>query len=372
MANVAVSELIDSLLQETADATQKNSILEYLGVGSGSEATFKSIVLASPSANTAFLAATGFSLTGSNAQSMIDLAGTWNTSGAPAAIKLRITDTASAITAKLVDLQMGSYTAFRVADSAISGYAGVGTSLLLGSNGGDVGIEAHGNSLYLGQGNNHNVEGPGFKFIRPGAGYGLDLGSSAIVSLLGGTEAGGAATLQLGRTHATTPTKQTIKAHDVTTGTGANLELSGGTGSVANGAAFFNNPVRPETGDSTAGLINLLNSAYDAGLLSPALNEFSSFSNVTSNSIYVDLLSANAEDLQWNIDAQIATDGAFSNVVGTATSAETGDSIHPGSLNFESLSAETTYYVRWRSVATNNADVYSTWSATQTQATDPA
>lgn len=43
------------------------------------------------------------------------------------------------------------------------------------------------------------------------------------------------ATLQLGKLHATTATNQTVKAHDVTTGTGADLILSGGTGSVANG-----------------------------------------------------------------------------------------------------------------------------------------
>lgn len=45
-----------------------------------------------------------------------------------------------------------------------------------------------------------------------------------------------AATLQLGVNHATTATKQTIKAHDVTTGTGATLCLAGGTGSSAGGA----------------------------------------------------------------------------------------------------------------------------------------
>jgi len=44
-----------------------------------------------------------------------------------------------------------------------------------------------------------------------------------------------AATLQLGNTDATTPTAQTIKAHNVTTGTGASLTLAGGTGSVAKG-----------------------------------------------------------------------------------------------------------------------------------------
>jgi len=54
-----------------------------------------------------------------------------------------------------------------------------------------------------------------------------------------------AATLQLGVDHATTPTGQTIKAHDVTTGTGASLTLNGGTGSVANGAVVL----QPTTGN---------------------------------------------------------------------------------------------------------------------------
>lgn len=44
-----------------------------------------------------------------------------------------------------------------------------------------------------------------------------------------------AATMQLGLDHANTPTGQTIRAHDVTTGTGASLTLAGGKGSVAGG-----------------------------------------------------------------------------------------------------------------------------------------
>ena len=49
-----------------------------------------------------------------------------------------------------------------------------------------------------------------------------------------------AATLQLGQNHASTPTAQTFKAHNVTTGTGASLELAGGTGSAARGAVTLN------------------------------------------------------------------------------------------------------------------------------------
>ena len=40
----------------------------------------------------------------------------------------------------------------------------------------------------------------------------------------------GAAQLQLGETHADTPTAQRIQAHGVTTGTGASLTLGGGSG----------------------------------------------------------------------------------------------------------------------------------------------
>ncbi len=48
-----------------------------------------------------------------------------------------------------------------------------------------------------------------------------------------------AAVLRLGVNHATTATNQTIQAHNVTTGTGADLCLKGGTGSVANGVVSF-------------------------------------------------------------------------------------------------------------------------------------
>lgn len=44
-----------------------------------------------------------------------------------------------------------------------------------------------------------------------------------------------AATLQMGADHATAATDQIFKAHDVTTGTGASLTLTGGKGSVAGG-----------------------------------------------------------------------------------------------------------------------------------------
>ena len=66
-----------------------------------------------------------------------------------------------------------------------------------------------------------------------GAGsFQIDSGGGNAVILTAKTTA----TLQLGVDHATTATTQTIKAHNVTTGLGANLVLAGGTGSVFGGS----------------------------------------------------------------------------------------------------------------------------------------
>ena len=65
-------------------------------------------------ANVSAIAQTGYSLTGSNAQSLLDLAGTWNTTGNPTAIKLNITNTASGANADLMELQVGGVSQFLV------------------------------------------------------------------------------------------------------------------------------------------------------------------------------------------------------------------------------------------------------------------
>ena len=82
---------------------------------------------------------------------------------------------------------------------------------------------------------NGNIVGT-FTYLRTNTSGALSFGASDDVKIGRG---GAAATLQLGVDHATTPTAQTIKAHNVTTGTGANLVLAGGTGSVAGGAAIL-------------------------------------------------------------------------------------------------------------------------------------
>lgn len=76
-------------------------------------------------ANASALAATGYSLTGTNASSMVDLAGTWNTTGTPTAFKLNITNTASNAASLLMDLQVGTVKKFSVDLYGISHSTGI-------------------------------------------------------------------------------------------------------------------------------------------------------------------------------------------------------------------------------------------------------
>jgi len=80
--------------------------------------TFGATQTLSPAANTQALVASSYSLTGTNAQALLDLSGTWNTSGNPNAIQLNITDTASGAGTKLVDLQIGGVSKYSFFNSA--------------------------------------------------------------------------------------------------------------------------------------------------------------------------------------------------------------------------------------------------------------
>jgi hypothetical protein len=60
------------------------------------------------------MAISGSSLTGSNAQSLVSLSQTWNTTGNPTAIKLDVTNTASGANSYLLDLQVGGIPQFTV------------------------------------------------------------------------------------------------------------------------------------------------------------------------------------------------------------------------------------------------------------------
>ncbi len=75
-------------------------------------------------ANQTPLSIAGQSLTGANAQSMVSLAGTWNTTGTPTAIDLNITSTASNGASLLMDLRVGGTSMFRVRKDGSTTIAG--------------------------------------------------------------------------------------------------------------------------------------------------------------------------------------------------------------------------------------------------------
>jgi len=75
--------------------------------------------------NSSALTMSGYSLTGSQATSLLDMTGTWNTSGAPTALKLNVTDTNSNASSALLDLQVGGVSQFKVSKAGAVTAVGV-------------------------------------------------------------------------------------------------------------------------------------------------------------------------------------------------------------------------------------------------------
>lgn len=76
----------------------------------GLSAFSSTVTVTQASANTALLTSSGYSLTGSNATSAVDIAGTWNTSGTPDLIKVALTNTASNSSSNLLNFTVGGTT----------------------------------------------------------------------------------------------------------------------------------------------------------------------------------------------------------------------------------------------------------------------
>jgi len=99
----------------TDTASAALSLLLDLQVGASSKFSVgKGGKLTIPAAVNENATAMTQSLTGANAQSILDLAATWNTSGTPIALKLDVTDTASNAASMLLDLMVGGASRFEV------------------------------------------------------------------------------------------------------------------------------------------------------------------------------------------------------------------------------------------------------------------
>lgn len=122
MADTKISALTDGVTAEAADRLPAargspsnvwitpEYLREYIAKAPN---TFERGLSITPPANENGLAISNFSLTGSNAQSLLSLSGTWNTSGAPTGIYLSITNTASN-GGKLIDLRVDGNARFVV------------------------------------------------------------------------------------------------------------------------------------------------------------------------------------------------------------------------------------------------------------------
>jgi hypothetical protein len=127
-------------------------------------------------ANTAALTAS-YSVTGSSTTPLLDLSGTWNTSGLATGLKLNITDTASASSSLLMDLQVGGTSQMSVSKG---GVINLGTSatykarLVAFSN--NSGISAFTNNINLISGNvtGLSVNSSGNTLVNSILGFGTD------------------------------------------------------------------------------------------------------------------------------------------------------------------------------------------------------
>ena len=178
----------------------------------------------------------------------LNIASTWNNAAVPfTLIKADVTDTASAAGSKLMDLQVGGVSKLSV-DNAGTLTLPAGSpsqpSLVIGATTNN-GFYTSGSTLaYAINGSARlTLDSSGAFWLRTDASN-IAIGSSADLRLYRAA----AATLQLGTDHATVATGQTIKAHDVVTGTGADLTLSAGTGSVADGDIILTGNVQASGG----------------------------------------------------------------------------------------------------------------------------
>lgn len=100
-------------------------------------------------ANANAIAVTGYSLTAANAQHMLDLAGTWNTTGAPFGIRLSITNTASGSGARLINLLAGAAGASSMFSVDTSGVARINNSAVLNATANEVSLAFYRNGVSL-------------------------------------------------------------------------------------------------------------------------------------------------------------------------------------------------------------------------------
>lgn len=224
------------------------------------------------SANAGILASTGYSLTGSNATSMIDLAGIWNTTGKPSAIKLNVTNTASANPAiadmgsLLLNLQVGGTSVFVVRRDGgvgfLSGNAWFAKAATVDGNGAWVwGLPSNTETrVALGT----NRLGLGSQVLGWTASVDATAALDTIIRRMA------AASIAFGAADAASPVAQTLGVQSVVAGTsnaaGALWSLDGsqGTGTGAGGAIRFRTAPAGSSGSTQNPLVEAFRATINA------------------------------------------------------------------------------------------------------------
>jgi len=210
-------------------------------------------------ANTVGIGATGYSLTGSANASLMDLAGTWNTTGTPTAIKLNITDTASNAASLLMDLQVGGASFGSLAKNgtltagryAASGFSG----MQFNASTGVIGLSRSADGAVV---TSWNANSNSFNVGTATVSATLVLGGSTDLFLT----RRGAANLRLGAADAAAPVAQTLSVQSVVAGTtntaGTNFTITGsqGTGTGAGGSLIFQVAPAGTAGSTPNALVN--------------------------------------------------------------------------------------------------------------------
>ncbi len=110
------------------DIRERLALQHYWNTGVAEDGIHKEVSITPATTNTALLKTnSNQSITGASAVSIVDLGATWNTTGAPTALKINITNTASDAASLLIDLQVGGVSQFKVSKAGV--ITGTGTGI---------------------------------------------------------------------------------------------------------------------------------------------------------------------------------------------------------------------------------------------------
>ena len=113
------STIDDSMRAMKVDVRERMALEHVWNTSTTNDGKHANISLTVP-ANTAAIESSTYSLTGSNAQSLVTLSGTWDTSGAPVLIDISVTDTASDAASLLMRIKTaGASTEFSLTKTGI-------------------------------------------------------------------------------------------------------------------------------------------------------------------------------------------------------------------------------------------------------------